>query len=104
MRSLLNRTVLPLLILIVAGAAPHCRADGLLYQLPEDGAKVVFDLKIETNGMEGTGTLTMSSVGKVTEDDKKTTRRVVGSNSRWTLRLVNELIQPLPKSSFQNPK
>ena len=70
MRLLMNRIVLPLLILIVAGAAPHCRADGLLYQLPEDGTKAVFDLKIETRGMEGTGTLTMSSVGKVTEDGK----------------------------------
>src|SRR5262245_18466861 len=48
-------------------------ADGLLYQLPEDGSWVRFELQytFKLHGMEkpgqGTGTLTMASVGKVVE-------------------------------------
>src|SRR5262245_31945329 len=49
------------------------RADGLLYQLPEDGSWVYFEGKytFKLDGMEqavaGTGTLTMASVGKAVE-------------------------------------
>ena len=48
-------------------------AEGLLYQLPEDGSWVQFDAKytFKTDGMEmpgeGTGTLKMASVGKAIE-------------------------------------
>src|SRR5262249_8257469 len=46
------------------------RAEGLLYQLPEDGSWVRFDVQytFKVSGMEkaglGTGTITMASVGK----------------------------------------
>src|SRR5215471_2352657 len=49
------------------------RADGLLYELPEDGSWVRFDSEysLKFDGMEkaiqGTGTMTMASVGKVVE-------------------------------------
>src|SRR5262245_3407124 len=59
------------------GASVLCagmaRADGLLYQLPEDGSWVRFEAQytFKAEGMEkpgqGTGTLTMASVGKVVE-------------------------------------
>ena len=54
------------------------QADGLIYQLPEDGAWVRFDLVItsERDGMERTmtGSLTMSSVGRTQEN---------GEDCRW---------------------
>src|SRR5262245_9889194 len=49
------------------------RAEGLLYQLPEDGSWVRFEVQytFKLDGMEkpgqGTGTLTMASVGKAVE-------------------------------------
>jgi len=52
------------------------RADGLFYQLPEDGSWVLFEAKytFKADGMdkpgEGTGTLNMASVGKVVEDSE----------------------------------
>jgi hypothetical protein len=45
-------------------------ADGLVYQLPEDGTSAEFDLKFSGPGKQGTGSLTVSSVGKVKEDGK----------------------------------
>jgi hypothetical protein len=52
-------------------AATESRADGLLYQLPEDGSTITFNL--EMTG-EGAGTLVMSSVGK---------KDVEGQPCRW---------------------
>src|SRR5262245_32283870 len=55
---------------LVPGSA---RADGLLYQLPEDGSWVRFEFQytFKLDGMEkagqGTGTMTMASVGKAAE-------------------------------------
>jgi hypothetical protein len=52
------------------------RADGLLYQLPEDGSWVRFEApySFKVDGMEepgrGTGTLTMASVGKAVESSE----------------------------------
>lgn len=50
-------------------------ADGLLYQLPEDGTWVQYEAKIAMtqgdNTRDATGTLRMSSVGAVTEGGKK---------------------------------
>src|SRR5262245_2835245 len=54
-------------------SAAIARADGLLYQLPEDGAWVRLDAQytFKADGMEkpgqGTGTITMASVGKAVE-------------------------------------
>jgi len=66
-----------LLVAPIIGACVLCprvtRADGLLYQLPEDGSWVRFDAHytFKVDGMEkagqGTGTMTMASVGKVLE-------------------------------------
>src|SRR5262245_12546429 len=66
-----------LLVATVIGACVLCpgvaRADGLLYQLPEDGSWVRFDIQytFKVDGMDkagkGTGTMTMASVGKATE-------------------------------------
>lgn len=66
-----------LLLATIIGACLLCtgnaRAEGLLYQLPEDGSWVRFDLQytFEVDGMEkpgqGTGTLWMASVGKSVE-------------------------------------
>lgn len=67
----LSATVLGLLVL----AGTTARADGLLYQLPENGAWVKFDLEMEMERgevkQEGGGSLRMSSVGMSVEGDKK---------------------------------
>jgi hypothetical protein len=53
------------------------RADGLLYQLPEDGSWVRFESQrtFKLDGMEkrgqGTGTMTMASVGKAVEGSEQ---------------------------------
>ena len=74
MRKLLIPTV-AILLALTAGTA---RADGLLYQLPEDGAWVRFEMEVTTerNGMEtaGTGSLIMSSFGRT---------QVNGEDCRW---------------------
>src|SRR5262245_12381602 len=67
----------PLLWATVSGicllASGTSQAEGLLYQLPEDGSWVRFDIQytFKIAGMEkagqGTGTMTMASVGKVRE-------------------------------------
>ena len=46
------------------------RADGLLYQLPKDGAWVLFDLEMSAKDRMTKGTLKMSSVGAVKVDNK----------------------------------
>src|SRR5262249_5549019 len=66
-----------LLLATIIGACVPCpgiaRADGLLYQLPEDRSWVRFDARytFKLDGMEqagqGTGTLIMASVGKALE-------------------------------------
>ena len=70
MRTMLIALVAALIFFNTSSA----HADGLLYQLPEDGAWVLFDTQGKmTHGdqsQEFTGSLRMSSVGKVTEDDK----------------------------------
>lgn len=60
-------------VLFLAGSL---RADGFLYQLPEDGTWARFDMAgkaVEPNGKETTisGTLTLSSVGTVDVDGQK---------------------------------
>lgn len=56
--------------------APAARADGLFYNLPEDGTSATYDLKAvqETQGQEAEGTLTLRSVGRV---------EVNGEPARW---------------------
>ena len=57
-------------------SAGIARADGLLYQLPEDGTWVRFEAQytFKVDGMEkpgqGSGTMTMASVGKAVEDSE----------------------------------
>lgn len=64
-----------LLVITLGLVTQTARADGLVYQLPEDGAYVVYDLEIELGKGKDIrkikGTLKMSSVGTVTEKDKK---------------------------------
>ncbi len=73
MRKRLSWAAVAFAAVVVSSVAPSAAvADGLLYQLPKDGAWVLFDLKMETTrGDEqktGDGSLRMSSVGIVTED------------------------------------
>lgn len=53
-------------------AAATARGDGMLYQLPEDGAWVQFDLtavsKFGSREEDAKGTLRMASVGRITEN------------------------------------
>src|SRR5579872_1844498 len=60
---------------VVVAASSSARADGLFYKLPEDGTSARFDLDLSGGPtgteMKSTGTLTMSSVGRVTENDEK---------------------------------
>ena len=69
MRALRILTAVTLLSL----ASGTARADGLLYQLPKDGAWVVFDWQgnLEFGGKKfnSKGSLTMSSVGRTMEGD-----------------------------------
>lgn len=63
-----------LVALCVTGAGSPVLADGLVYQLPEDGTSITFDAEMtgETGGRTQSfaGTMTMSSVGKETVDGK----------------------------------
>src|SRR5262249_12441601 len=73
-----------LLLATISGAGVLCpgiaRADGLLYQLPEDGSWIRFAAQYtyKFDGMEkvgqGTGTMTMASIGKAREG---------GEECRW---------------------
>ena len=71
MRALCMATLTALLTLPAATA----RADGLLYQLPEDGAWVRFDMEVarERGGEQMTikGSMAMSSVGQTTIEGEK---------------------------------
>jgi len=62
-------------IALLTLGTPTTRADGLLYQLPDDGAWVRFDMELiaQRDGMETKlkGFLTMSSVGQQTENGEK---------------------------------
>ena len=65
-------------LLIAPALAQPVQADGLIYQLPKDGASVKFDMEL-TNSRNGqdhatTGTLSVSSVGEST---------VAGTKCRW---------------------
>jgi hypothetical protein len=64
---------LSLAFLAVALFAESARADGLIYQLPEDGASVTFDSTEVLNGVEKhqKNSLVISSVGKAVVDDEK---------------------------------
>ena len=57
----------------VALAAGPARADGLLYQLPEDGAWVRFDVKITSQRTENTRKerITMRSVGRMDDSNER---------------------------------
>jgi hypothetical protein len=73
------RTLLRVLTcLLVVGASGTARAEGLLYQLPDDGAWVRFDMEMsgQRNGMTQSmnGSLRMSSVGGAQEN---------GEDCRW---------------------
>jgi hypothetical protein len=62
-------------IIAVTTLTTLARADGLIYQLPDDGAQVRFDTEIKTStgNEESTskGSVTVSSVGVVTVDNEK---------------------------------
>ena len=67
---------LVLTILVFAAAATQAaRADGLIYQLPDDGAQVRYDMSVEISAggqeMNFKGSLTVSSVGQTTVGDDK---------------------------------
>jgi len=69
------RTLLFTGCFLAAALAQSARADGLIYKLPEDGAQVRYDLEIVTTGDNKVkGSLTVSSVGKATEN---------GEDCRW---------------------
>ena len=59
---------LALTVLLAFGSQTF--AEGLIYKLPADGVSAVFDLKFDSRGMEGTGSITVASVGKATVDGK----------------------------------
>lgn len=65
-----------LVVAVVASVPSSASANGLLYKLPADGSKVVYEMTIQ--GMDGklmgNGTLTMSSVGKA---------KAGGKDCRW---------------------
>ena len=63
-------------VMVVAATSTHsARADGLIYQLPKDGAWVTFQsTEVMINGKDVSGNeilLTISSVGEATVDDEK---------------------------------
>ncbi|MGE5193891.1 MAG: hypothetical protein ACM3U2_15455 [Deltaproteobacteria bacterium] len=60
-------------LLIATGLAQPARADGLIYQLPEDGGQVRYDMEIAIAGQEQSvkGSMTVSSVGQVMENGEK---------------------------------
>ena len=65
-------SIVATLLLVLSAAA--ARADGLLYQMPKDGAWAAYDLDCtaKAGGVERTltGTLRMASVGQVTVQDQ----------------------------------
>src|SRR5262245_43319203 len=70
------RTFLFVGFFLAAALAQPALADGLIYKLPEDGAQVRYDLEIAITGQDIKikGSLSVSSVGKVTEN---------GEECRW---------------------
>lgn len=72
----MRRVVMFCAAVAAIGWSTATRADGLVYRLPEDGAKVKYDLEFKggrAGGEErtGTGSLTISSVGQETVDNEK---------------------------------
>jgi hypothetical protein len=63
-------------LFIAVALAQPALADGLIYKLPDDGAHVRYDLEIAITGQDAkvTGSLSVSSVGKATEN---------GEDCRW---------------------
>jgi hypothetical protein len=63
-------------LFIAVAVAQPALADGLIYKLPDDGAQVRYDLEIAITGQDTkvNGSLSVSSVGKVTEN---------GEDCRW---------------------
>jgi hypothetical protein len=65
----IGRCILVLLFVVPAG---WIRADGLLYQLPKDGAWASYDFEVAARGIEGpqtvNGTLRIASVGQTIEN------------------------------------
>ena len=72
---MMRRSIAPLITLLLALVAVPARADGLLYQLPQDGAWVLFNAEIALargdQKLDATGSLRMSSVGTSEEDGAK---------------------------------
>ena len=64
----MSRSIVLLALLVVTTLADTASADGLIYQLPEDGTGVTYDMEIKqtVRGRENTtnGTLTIKSVGE----------------------------------------
>ena len=64
------RRHLILILVLTALTAATARADGLLYQLPEDGAWAQFEVRITNRaGSTRTAQITMRSVGRVQENE-----------------------------------
>ncbi len=61
---------------VAAALTQTARADGLIYQLPKDGEQVRYDMEIAiaAQNVNAKGSVTVSSVGKVTEN---------GEECRW---------------------
>ena len=74
----MSRSIVLLALLVVTTLADTASADGLIYQLPEDGTGVTYDMEIKqtVRGRENTtnGTLTIKSVGETI---------LGGENCRW---------------------
>ncbi len=60
---------------IVAAAAPSARADGLIYQLPVDGAQIRYDIELTISvagqDLDLKGSVVVSSVGQTTVENEK---------------------------------
>lgn len=69
------RSALVAALFISAALAQSARGDGLIYQLPEDGAQVRYDMeiKVTAGGQEipVTGSISVSSVGQIVVDNEK---------------------------------
>jgi len=90
MRTRLTSTVIAFLTLAAAAA----RADGLIYQLPKDGAWALFELsatvKMGDTEEKRTGTLRVASVGSVTEKDEPCRWIEVAFETKWEKRTEKE--------------
>lgn len=62
-------------LFLIVGLSSAARADGLIYQLPDDGMQVRFEMEIDVNvaGQQTStkGSVSVSSVGQMTIDNEK---------------------------------